>query len=477
MRPLVWVRSDLRTHDNPALYHAAAAATRGVVAVFTLCPSQWLAHDWRGPKVQFLLRDLRCLSDRLKRFNIPLLLLETATFREVPTALLDLARQRGCDDLYLNREYEVNESRRDESVVARFEAEGRAVHRFHDQTVIAPDEVRTAVGRFFAVFTPYKRRWIALLEERGVGELLPEPRRQPELPCPPDAIPEAVAGFDADRELSDRWPGGEDHAFRRLSAFVEERLSDYENQRDLPAVDGTSGLSPYLSAGVISARRCLFAALEANASKLADGRPGPDTWITELIWREFYRHVLVGFPRVSINRAFKTETEQLPWRQDENDFRAWCEGRTGVPIVDAGMRQLAQTGWMHNRLRMIVAMFLTKDLFIDWRWGERHFMRHLVDGDLASNNGGWQWAASTGTDAAPFFRIFNPYVQGRRFDQDGTFVRRYLPELSDVETRAIHDPSGLPRARHAALDYPRPICDHGVARKHAIEAFKRLRAK
>ena len=244
--------------------------------------------------------------------------------------------------------------------------------------------------------------------------------------------------------------------------------------RDFPDSNATSRLSPYLAIGVISARRCLAEAREANRGRLDGGRAGPATWIGELVWREFYRHVLVGFPRVSMNRAFKPTTERLPWRYDETLFRAWCEGRTGFPIIDAGMRQLAGTGWMHNRLRMIVAMFLSKDLFIDWRWGERHFMRHLVDGDLASNNGGWQWSASTGTDAAPYFRLLNPWLQSRRFDPDGEFIRRWVPELCGVSPRVLHNPAMLARARQSGLAYDPPVCDHAAAGRNVIQAFKNL---
>ena len=241
----------------------------------------------------------------------------------------------------------------------------------------------------------------------------------------------------------------------------------------MPAVDGTSTLSPYLAAGVLSPRQCLRAAVEANRGRAGSGKMGVTTWISELIWREFYRHIVIGFPRVGMNRPFRLETDRLPWRYDEGQFQAWCAGRTGVPIVDAGMRQLAETGWMHNRVRMITAMFLAKDLFIDWRWGERHFMRHLVDGDFASNNGGWQWSASTGTDAAPYFRIFNPFRQSRRFDPKGDYLRRFVPELASVSAGEIHEPH-----RNVSLrtDYPTPIVDHANARKQAIEAF-RLRSR
>lgn len=472
MRALVWFRSDLRVDDNPALHGAVRTADRGVIAVYAICPKQWIEHDWGSAKVEFVLRSLRSLSDRLERLNMPLLILNLAAFDEVPRALLKLAQRHRCDALFFNREHEVNEGRRDEAVAQTFAEADLAVRQFDDQTIIAPGTLRTSQGRFYTVFTPFKRAWCAHFEEHGGGDVLPPPRRQPELVCKPDPIPAVIRGFDASNVHAELWPSNETHAARRLSTFIEQRVTAYKGRRDFPAADATSRLSPYLATGVISPRRCVYEALDANRGRISAGKPGPTTWINELIWREFYRHVLVAFPRVSMGQAFKPETEAVPWRYDENDFSAWCAGRTGVPIVDAGMRQLAQTGWMHNRLRMIVAMFLTKDLLIDWRWGERHFMRHLVDADLASNNGGWQWAASTGTDAVPYFRIFNPYTQGRRFDPDGTFIRQYVPELRDLDPRAIHDPAALTQATHSARDYPAPICDHGVARQRALEAFK-----
>ncbi len=218
----------------------------------------------------------------------------------------------------------------------------------------------------------------------------------------------------------------------------------------------------------------MAAAVEANGGELERNESGATIWIRELIWREFYRHVLVGFPRVSMNRAYNMKTEGIAWRTDEEEFEAWCEGRTGVPFVDAGMRQLRATGWMHNRLRMVTAMYLTKDLLIDWRWGERFFMQRLVDADLANNNGGWQWSASTGTDAAPYFRIFNPWSQARRYDPEGTFIRHYLPELEDVSTRDLHDPQRLAARRSEGLDYPEPLVNHKRARIRALEAFGSL---
>ena len=475
MRAIVWFRADLRVEDNFALHRAAADAGRGVVGVFALCPEQWREHDWADIKVAFLLRNLRELSRRLEDLRIPLLFFEAPRFANVPAGLVRLARRHDCDALYFNREYEWNERRRDDAVRKHFEQAGLAVREFDDQTILPPDAIQKRQGGFYTVFTPYKRAWLATCMDRGVPVPVGMPSRQSALIAKPDRCPERVAGFDARRDRPDLWLAGEAHARERLADFVDERIRNYKRDRDRPDLDGTSRLSPYLTLGVVSPRQCLAAAREANQVRLADGALGPDTWISELIWREFYRHVLVGFPRVSKGCAFRAETEQIVWNSDEAQFDAWRAGRTGFPLVDAGLRQLAEIGWIHNRLRMIVAMFLTKDLLIDWRWGERHFMRNLIDGDLASNNGGWQWSASTGTDAVPYFRIFNPITQSRRFDPTGAFIRRYVPELAALDDDAIHDPAGLDAERRAELDYPEPICDHGVCRAHAIAVFKNLR--
>jgi deoxyribodipyrimidine photo-lyase len=255
-------------------------------------------------------------------------------------------------------------------------------------------------------------------------------------------------------------------------------MKDYKQRRDLPGEDGTSRLSPYLAVGSVSPRRCLEAALKVNAassSPLEKGQEGALTWISEICWREFYVHVLVGFPRVCKGRAFQPVTERLVWNDNPDHFEAWKDGRTGVPIVDAGMRQLRTEGWMHNRVRMITAMFLTKNLFIDWRLGEAHFMRNLIDGFLASNNGGWQWSASTGTDAAPYFRIFNPVSQGQKFDPDGAYVRRFVPEVAEIEGEMIHEPWNLPALARQFIRYPDPIVDLSESRETAISRFKALK--
>ncbi len=475
MRALVWFRADLRCDDNRALSAATHAADRGVLGVFLICEQQWQTHDWADIKVEFLLRNLACLSERLKKLKIPLLIRRTPTFEGVPGVLLDLVREHDCDALYFNHEYEVNEQRRDDAVKDKLCRAGVHVQGFHDQAIVPPGAFRTTEDRFYTVFTPFKRAWAGYLGNHAdLATPVPDARPQAQLSCAPDTVPESLERFHLDRGQPERWPAGEGAALRALTTFVERRIRDYKDDRDQPALAGTSRLSPYLTLGVLSPRRCLADAREANRGQLTSGRVGPATWISELVWREFYRHVLVGYPRVSMHRAFKEQTEEIPWSADQDHFAAWCAGRTGFPIVDAGMRELNATGWMHNRARMIVAMFLTKDLLIDWRWGERYFMRHLVDGDLASNNGGWQWSASTGTDAAPYFRLFNPYSQSKRYDPEGEYIRQWIPELADVPAAALHDPDKLTPALREQCGYAAPLCDHGAARERALAVFKAL---
>ena len=472
MKTLVWFRSDLRVKDNTALSEACRAADAGVIGVFTICRRQWQEHDWGAAKVSFLLRNLAELSAALHELNIPLRLIDVPHFADVPKKLLALAQRHDCGGVWFNREYEVNEQARDQEVERVFAGANRSANAHHDQVVLPPDRVRTNDGGFYSVFSPYRNRWLETLEESGGVRCLQRPRRQKRIDLKSDSIPERLREFPT-RDLTQEWPAGEDHAHLRLRSFVADRLKGYQECRNLPAENGTSTMSPYLACGVVSSRQCLQAAARANRGRLSSGLAGAQTWIAELIWREFYRHVLVGYPRVCRNRPFKLETEQIRWRRSERDFERWKQGRTGIPIVDAGMRQLEQTGGMHNRLRMIVAMFFTKNLFLDWRWGERYFMQQLVDGDFASNNGGWQWSASVGTDAAPYFRIFNPVSQSERFDPEGDFIRRYVPELQTLDEKAIHMPQERDADTRKKVGYPTPIVDLKQSRKKAIATFKK----
>ncbi|APX94567.1 deoxyribodipyrimidine photo-lyase [Halomonas sp. 1513] len=465
---LVWFRSDLRTHDNTAL--AEAAARGPVIAVFLRCLEQWQQHGHGANKLDFWGRGVAALRDDLSGLNIPLLHRDIGRFDAAPEALLAIAREHGACALHVNAEYPLDERRRDEQVAAAFDEAGLAFHAHRDAVTFSPGELLTGQGDYYSVFTPFAKAWHRQVDAERL-RLRETPAPQARLAIESDPLP-ALPSLNDSPVDGRYWPAGQGPAADRLERFLRYRGKHYHQQRDFPAVRGTSELSPYLALGMISHRQCLQAVLSENVGQLADGDAGLSAWVSELIWREFYQHIVVGFPRVCRHRAFQQHTEALAWRDDDAGFAAWCEGRTGYPLVDAAMRQLVRTGWMHNRLRMVTAMFLTKHLLIDWRRGERFFLRHLVDGEFAANNGGWQWAASTGTDAAPYFRIFNPTTQSTRFDPQADFITEFVPELSSLPTKKRHAPVG---DLLDSADYPPPIVDHKAARARALDAFKALK--
>ncbi|MGM0563489.1 MAG: deoxyribodipyrimidine photo-lyase [Pseudomonadota bacterium] len=474
----IWFRSDLRCHDNRALSQAVAEANqRGLplVALYYATPDQWRSHDVSAVQVDFILRHLPPLASSLKALNIPLRAVVQPNFAAIPEHLSDLCRDHGICKVFANREYPVNEIERDRQVAEALEKIGVDTQWCHDFTLLPPGSVRTGQGDIYKVFTPFKRQYIKQLTPEDYAEAPVAPVTVAAPASFATKPPENLDGFKPTQSpewLAKLWPAGEDAALQRLDKFIDHRLFDYQDQRDFPGLRGTSALSAYLAVGSLSPRATLRAALAANGGEFDSGQEGAKTWIGELIWRDFYQHILTGFPRVSRGLAFQPHTEAVEWRDDPESLAAWRNGRTGIPIVDAAMRQLLDTGWMHNRLRMVTAMFLSKNLLIDWREGERHFRQQLIDGELGSNNGGWQWAASTGTDAAPYFRVFNPVTQGQRFDPQGDFIRRYLPELKSLDDRHIHTPWKAPDFE--ALGYPAPIVDLKTSRQRAIEAFRSL---
>ncbi len=470
-RQLLWLRNDLRIQDNSAL--AAALQAGPTVAVFLLSPAQWRAHADAPCKVDFWLRNLVELQNNLAALNVPLLIHHADDWQQVPEVLAELCLQLNISAVHVNTEYGIHESQRDLTAGALLVDQGVLFHNHFDQLLFKPGSVLTQNGTYFKVFSQFKKVCYQRLYD-DLPKLVATPKAQAAMDIPSDAIPSAVAGFAAtEPSVQALWPAGEQAAQQRLEKFSKHAIDGYLDQRDIPALPGTSQLSAYLASGVISVRQCLHAALTANQGEFDSGKPGVVTWINELLWREFYKHILVGYPKVSRNCAFKPETEFLAWRHAPKDLLAWQQGKTGFPIIDAAMRQLLATGWMHNRLRMIVAMFLTKNLLIDWREGERFFMQHLIDGDLAANNGGWQWSASTGTDAVPYFRIFNPVSQSQRFDSKGTFIRQWIPELKHLSDKEIHQPKHL-TGLFGTADYPKPIVDLSASRQRALNAFKDL---
>ncbi|MEH6642979.1 deoxyribodipyrimidine photo-lyase [Vreelandella glaciei] len=466
-RQLVWLRSDLRIDDNSAL--AAAAAKGPVIAVFLRSIPQWQEHGHGANKLDFWARGVAAVKTALNGLNIPLLHRDIDHYDQAPDVLLEIAREHDIEQLHFNYEYALNERHRDQAVQDAFKQAGIAAHGCHDAIAFAPGSLLTGKGDYYGVFTPFSKAWHKQVTADQLA-LRESPPVQTELDIKSDPLP-ALPTLDSTPIEERLWPAGERPAADNLARFLRFRGRHYKDQRDQPKVRGTSELSPYLALGMISHRQCLQAVMTENGGHLGDGDIGLTTWVNELIWREFYQHVAVGFPEVCRYQPFQEHTKQLQWRDDDEGFQAWCEGRTGYPIVDAAMRQLVATGWMHNRLRMVTAMFLSKHLLIDWRRGEAFFMRHLVDGEFCANNGGWQWAASTGTDAAPYFRIFNPTTQSTRFDADGEFIAHWLPELADLPAKARHAP---PQDLLTDVQYPAPIVDHKAARQRALDTFKSL---
>ncbi|MDE2509826.1 MAG: deoxyribodipyrimidine photo-lyase, partial [Elusimicrobia bacterium] len=460
---IVWFRLDLRLEDNPAL---AEAVARGLaIPVFIWAPEEEGTAAPGAASRWWLNRSLAALDESLRRRGSRLIL------RRGPagSALRELARETGSKAVFWSRRVEPSLAARDARVQDALRAEGLEVKTFNSSLLFEPGDVKTLTGNPYQVFTPF---WRACLE-----------RPEPEAPLPaPASLGDARAlprgeTLDAFRllpkvewtaGLGAAWIPGEAGARERLDAFVELAAGGYHESRDLMAEDGVSRLSPHLHFGEISPR-----AVWAAVSRRAAGAPcrGPEAYLRELGWREFAHHLLARFPR-TVDRPLRPEFESFPWRSDVDGFERWTRGRTGYPAVDAGMRQLWRSGWMHNRARMVAASFLVKDLLVDWRQGAAWFWDTLVDADQANNTLGWQWVAGCGADAAPFFRIFNPILQGKKFDPEGIYVKRWVPELAELPPKLIHEPWKADAAHlGAAGGYPLPIIDHGRARVRALAAL------
>jgi deoxyribodipyrimidine photo-lyase len=488
-----WFRRDLRLRDNPALSAALRESAGRVIPVFVLDDALLGSPRAGAARVAFLLDSLRALDASLRERGSRLVLRRGRPLEVLPR----LAAECSAAGLFYNRDYTPFARSRDAAVEQALRADGLLVRQFADAAICEPDELLTKAGAPYTVYTPYRRRWRARIDETR-GALLEEQPLPAFAPLPaaletPPVPSAAELGFVTDQELP---PGGEAAGYERLRAFLETSgdsgIGGYEARRDLMAVSGTSRLSAYLHLGCIGPRGALRGALRAleaageGRATASSGSPAShstsavETWLGELAWRDFYTQILYHFPHV-LRGAFKRQYDALRWGNDEELFAAWREGRTGYPVVDAAMRQLRREAWMHNRARMIVASFLVKDLLIDWRWGERYFLEQLVDGDHAANNGGWQWVAGTGTDAQPYFRIFNPVSQGEKFDPHGDYVRRYLPELARVPHRYLHAPWTMrPDAQRRAgvligVDYPAPVVDHAVQRERALGLYRAVR--
>lgn len=463
---LVWFRRDLRDFDHAALHHALKSHQR-VYCAFVFDTEILEALPRRADRrVEFIHGSVVELDAALRARGGGLIVRHAAARECIPALVASL----GVDAVFANRDYEPAALARDAEVAERLRVLGCDFRDFKDQVIFEKSEVLTQGGSAFSVFTPYKRAWLKTLTDfhlkaypidKYAGHLAPPPAGE--------AVPALTElGFEPTNLVELGITPGMAAGRQLFEAFLK-RIGRYKARRDFPAVKGVSYLSVHLRFGTVSIRELARAAH-------ATGGEGAETWLSELIWRDFYFQILWHHPHV-VGASFRPEYDKVAWDDAQGLFEAWCEGRTGYPIVDAAMRQINHSGYMHNRLRMIVASFLTKDLGIDWRLGEAYFAEHLNDFDLAANNGGWQWAASTGCDAQPYFRIFNPVTQSERFDPDGAFIRRYLPELAKVPDKYIHAPWTLPpidqklAACQIGSDYPAPIVDHARARERTLARF------
>jgi len=465
VRGAIWFRSDLRLDDNPALTNALSHCEE-VIGVYIFSAAQWNLHNESNIKHEFLLNNLQDLEQSLARLNIPLIAINSDTYSSIPKDLCSFLKQYKIHHIFWNNEFGFNESERDALASKAIVQEGISVSSYHDQVIYEPGFLKTGQGKPFSVFTPFKRRWV---ENFSMDFLDLD---SPKVPAKETSIQSnlSLLKFKKFHNVSMKlWPAGEAEALQRLQAFLDNKVMEYSESRNIPILDGTSRISAYLALGIVSPRRCILEALKLNQFEFTSGNTGICKWIDEIVWREFYRNIMHSFPHVSKNRPFNLATEGISWRHNNDELEAWKTGNTGFPLIDAAMRQLLNEGWMHNRLRMVVAMFFSKNLLHDWRLGEQYFMQNLIDGDFASNNGGWQWSASTGTDAAPYFRIFNPVTQSQNFDPEGLFIKSFVPELEHLSPKEIHLPE---YDLFTKSDYPKPIVDLKISRQRAIDIFK-----
>ena len=468
MKGIIWFRTDLRIDDNPALLSALSQCEE-VQGIYIFSQSQWDLHNESNIKHDFLITNLTLLEESLAKLNIPLRAINTESYKTLSKDLCSFLVEEKIDHAFWNNEFGYNETKRDQSAIEALEKVNIQTSQFNDQVIYEPGFLRTGQGNPFSVFTPFKRRWVENFHMDFLDITQPHPAKKPSSTKSNLSNLKFVKSHIANIDL---WPAGEAAAQERLSNFLQSKARLYSESRNSPIIDGTSRISPYLALGILSPKRCILEGLKLNDFEFTSGNKGICKWMDEIVWREFYRNIMYSFPKVSQNQPFLDYTKSIKWRHSTKELEAFYTGRTGFPIVDAGIRQMLAEGWMHNRLRMVVAMFFTKNMLHDWRLGEKFFMQHLIDGDFSSNNGGWQWSSSTGTDSAPYFRIFNPITQSQNFDPKGEFIKKFIPELKDVPVAQIHQPKS---DLFSSTNYPAPMLDLKESRLRAIQAFKDAR--
>ncbi len=471
---LLWFRNDIRLDDNPALSFVLQQKLEHGIdfkAVFIATPQQWEIHHRAPIQIDFLERHVRALAEQLAKYGIEFHCFDFGDFKQTPSQLLAFCQEQRISHVVVNQELEINEVIRDQTCSELLQANSVNWQSFESDVVVPKGELLNGTGGMYKVYTPFKKAWAARVQNTGIG-LSPTHALLNQLPANQDVAPASV-DFSSDKRDSSDWPLMPEVWREQWPNFAEKIIDDYGDDRDFPSLPATSKLSPHLAIGAVSAKRLLANIVNTSPDVLERDDHPKRPWVNQIIWRDFYRHLLFHCPDLAKGKSFLEKYQHMNWPNSPELFEKWCEGKTGYPIVDAAMRQLNQTGWMHNRLRMVVASFLTKHLLIDWRHGERYFAEHLIDIDLANNNGGWQWAASTGCDAQPYFRIFNPISQSEKFDPDGTFLRKYLPELDRIPIKHIHFPHEY-IGKNGIQGYWPAIVEHKTARLNALEFYKAI---
>ena len=470
-KSLVWFRRDLRDYDHAALYYALRHSEQVYCAfVFDTAILDELT-DKHDRRVEFIWESIKQLKSALQEKGGDLIVLHGNAKDEIP----NLAKTLQAEAVFTNHDYEPDAISRDAHVADQLKNKGIAFHHFKDQVIFEKDEVLSMTGKPYSVFTPYKNMWLKTINDfflraYPVNDYIAHLAKVNSSDDFGTLMSLESMGFERTNLSEMRLPTGMTGSAQLFADFTE-RIQRYKEARDFPGIKGVSYLSVHLRFGTISIRHLARTAMQI-------GGAGAETWLSELIWRDFYFQILHHHPHIAHGKAFKAEFGALPFPNNPEHFKAWCDGKTGYPLVDAAMRQLNNTGFMHNRLRMVAASFLVKDLLIDWRWGERYFAEKLIDYDFSANNGGWQWAASTGCDAQPWFRIFNPTTQSERFDANGRFIRKYVTELSKCNDKEIHAPWLMSTARQSTIntiigrDYPHPVVDHSMQRLMALDLYK-----